>query len=187
MKIDVTELMNHRADKITFDYTFDPTHTDVECVGLPEDAVIPENGIRVCGTAYDSLGCMMFEARITVRYRTECARCLDEVNTELVFDMERMILTERLTGGDSHLSDEGEWDGETEDVLYVNEARILPDAEIMEEISLQLPTFVLCSEDCPGLCPKCGKPLRDGDCGCREEKFINPNFAILQKLLDNSD
>ena len=187
MKIDVTELMNHRSSKITFDYTFDPDHTDAECVDLPDDVKIAENGIRVVGSAEDSLGCMNFTAHVTVSYKTVCARCLDEVDAILEFDIDRMILTERLGGNDTHVSDDDEWDGQTEDFLYVNEARIIPDADIMEELSLERPPFVLCREDCPGLCPKCGKHLGHGECGCKEEKEINPKFAILQKLLENQE
>ena len=187
MKIDVSELMNRRSSSVKFDYTFDPGHTDVECVALPGDVTIPEGGIRVSGTAEDTLGCMMFKACITVNYKTVCARCLTEIESSIEFDFERMILTERLYKSESHVSEAGEWDGETEDVIFVNDARIIPDADIMEEISLELPSFELCSEDCPGLCPKCGKPRKNGDCGCKEEKNINPKLAILQKLLDNPE
>ena len=187
MKIDVSELMNRRSSSVEFDYTFDPGHTDVECVALPGDVTIPEGGIRVSGTAEDTLGCMMFKACITVNYKTVCARCLTEIESSIEFDFERMILTERLYKSESHVSEAGEWDGETEDVIFVNDARIIPDADIMEEISLELPSFELCSEDCPGLCPKCGKPRKNGDCGCKEEKNINPKLAILQKLLENPE
>lgn len=187
MKIDVSGLMNRRTDVIRFDYTFDPAHTDAECVLLPKDVKIPEGGIRVSGTAEDSFGCMMFRATVAVSYKTVCARCLDEIDSELEFDIERMILTERLYKSESHISEDDEWDGETEDVIYVNDARIIPDADIMEEISLTLPGFELCSDDCLGLCPMCGKPKKNGDCGCKEEKNINPKLAILQKLLDNPE
>lgn len=189
MKIDVTELMNRRSDEIKFDYTFDPEHTDVpadELAFLPEDVRIPGNGIRVTGICTDSLGCMMFRASVTVTYGTYCVKCLTELTETLEFDMERMILTDKIAG-DRHLSDDNEWDGETDDVLYVNESRIIPDADIIEEISLEIPPFSLCSDDCPGLCPKCGKRLADGDCGCEEEKYVNEQFAILKKLLDNRE
>ena len=57
MKIDVTELMNHRSDEILFDYTFDPAHTDVPAdslAELPDDVTIPMSGIRVTGISlYD--------------------------------------------------------------------------------------------------------------------------------------
>ncbi len=186
MKIDVTELMNHRLDSVSFDFTFDPRHTDVPCVALPPDTEIPDGGIRVTGAASDTLGYMMFKAHVTVSYTTACARCLTDVSSELEFDLERMILTEKLHG-DLHLSPDGEWDGELDNILYVTDARIIPDADILEEISLELPAFVLCSDDCPGLCPKCGHMLKNGDCGCKEEKEINPKLAILKKLLDNQE
>jgi uncharacterized protein len=186
MKIDVSGLMNRRTDVIRFDYTFDPDHTDVPCVMLPPDVEIPEGGIRVTGTASNTLGYMMFKAHVTASYVTACARCLDEISAEIEFDLERMIACEKIHD-DSHISDDGEWDGELDDVIYVTDARIIPDADVVEELSLELPAFLLCSDDCPGLCQKCGHRLKDGDCGCKEEKEINPKLAILKKLLENQE
>jgi len=37
---------------------------------------------------------------------------------------------------------------------------------IREDIMLALPLKNLCSEDCKGLCPRCGKDLNEGACGC---------------------
>ena len=187
MKIDLTELMNRRVDCIELDYTFDPDHTDVPCIALPEDITVPENGVRVTGSCTDSLGCLTMRLHVTARYRTLCARCLDEIEKTLAFDLERILLTDQPTGSPSHLSDSGEWDGDTEDVIVLNESRLIPDADVLEELALALPPLDLCSPDCPGLCPFCGKPLKNGDCGCREEKKLNPKLAILQKLLDNPE
>ncbi len=189
MKIDVSEIMNHRLEEAKFGYTFDPRHVDVECVLLPEDVEIPEGGISVVGRVRNSLSCMMFESHVTVRYGTMCARCLDDVEAEIEFDVNRMIITnpDRVNSGKSHVNDLGEWDGELEDVLYVNDAAVIPDADIMEELVLNLPPFTLCSEDCPGLCPKCGANLKNGDCGCREDENINPSLAVLRTLLDKME
>ena len=41
---------------------------------------------------------------------------------------------------------------------------------------------VLCSEECKGLCPVCGKNLNLGPCGCRKQP--DPRFAVLEQLLD---
>ena len=189
MIIDVTELMNHRADCIDIDYVFDPSHTDCETVDLPDDITIPENGISVKGEITDSLGQLLFRAHITATYITGCARCLDETTATVEFDIERSLLTSSAAKNvrDTHLSDDGEWDGITDDVLTVNDARIIPDGEIITELSLELPALILCSPDCPGLCPKCGKNLKNGECNCKNTKEINPNFAILQKLLENQE
>mgnify|MGYP001091754997 FL=1 len=51
------------------------------------------------------------------------------------------------------------------------------------DILLELPTKVLCSEDCKGLCSQCGKNLNEGECSC-EKKQIDPRLAILSQLLD---
>ena len=189
MTIDITELLNHRKSSLEFDYRFDLSHADCELFDLPDDVTIPENGINVVGTIRDSLGQLLFSAHVTADYVTSCARCLDEINETIEFDIERTILTSQAEKGshDSHVSDDGEWDGMTDDVLIMNDAHIIPDGEIVTELSLELPTLSLCSPDCPGLCPMCGKKLADGDCGCREKKEINPKLAILQKLLDNQE
>ncbi len=185
MKLDLSELLGGKRSAVSFDYAFDPAQVAEECAAMPDDVTIPENGIRVRGQAVDSFGTLMFRAEITVTYETRCARCLDPVKKEYSFDMERMILTDSPSDRAlSHVSEDGEWDGVTDDVLYVNEGSVDPDAEIVEEVSLTVPTFDLCEPDCPGLCPKCGRRLKDGDCGCREEKYVNPQFAVLKALLD---
>lgn len=37
---------------------------------------------------------------------------------------------------------------------------------VREELLLALPRYVVCREDCRGLCPQCGKDLNAGPCGC---------------------
>ena len=61
------------------------------------------------------------------------------------------------------------------------------DADIAEAFLLELPMRHLCKEDCPGLCPKCGKRLAEGDCGCKNEKEIDPRLKVLQKLLEKPE
>lgn len=48
---------------------------------------------------------------------------------------------------------------------------------------LDMDTKTLCSEDCKGLCPRCGANLNDGPCGCKRE--VDPRLAALAKLLEN--
>jgi uncharacterized protein len=39
---------------------------------------------------------------------------------------------------------------------------------VREELILALPRYVVCREDCRGLCPRCGNDLNAGPCGCAE-------------------
>ena len=52
---------------------------------------------------------------------------------------------------------------------------------LWEQYLLALPVKPLCDENCQGLCPRCGAPLRDGPCGCSEESG-DPRLAVLKNL-----
>jgi len=55
------------------------------------------------------------------------------------------------------------------------------DEYIRDYAVLAVPMKNLCSEDCKGLCPKCGKNLNEGTCNCSEEN-IDPRWESIQKL-----
>ena len=48
---------------------------------------------------------------------------------------------------------------------------------------LEMDTKMLCSQDCKGLCPRCGADLNLGPCFCKKE--LDPRMAILATLLEN--
>jgi uncharacterized protein len=55
---------------------------------------------------------------------------------------------------------------------------------IREQMVLDEPMKHLCSEDCKGLCQKCGKNLNEGTCGCAEER-AGGGFAVLKDISVN--
>jgi uncharacterized protein len=52
---------------------------------------------------------------------------------------------------------------------------------IAEQIHLNLPLKPLCREDCPGICPHCGRPGADGACGCAPAA-ADSRWEALKKL-----
>ena len=61
------------------------------------------------------------------------------------------------------------------------------DELVYSEVIVSLPMKHLCSEECRGICFKCGKNLNDGDCDC-PKKEIDPRLAALADLLkENND
>ena len=54
------------------------------------------------------------------------------------------------------------------------------------EVYMDLPTKHLCSEDCKGMCEKCGKNLNEGDCSC-ENIDIDPRWSTLLDIMNNSE
>ena len=58
------------------------------------------------------------------------------------------------------------------------------DAVVISDIILHYPQKFLCSEDCKGLCPVCGKNRNEGDCGC-DKTVVDPRLEILKQLMED--
>jgi uncharacterized protein len=52
---------------------------------------------------------------------------------------------------------------------------------VREQILLDLPVQVFCSEDCKGLCQKCGGNLNLVTCSCHDDE-VDPRWAALKNL-----
>jgi uncharacterized protein len=52
---------------------------------------------------------------------------------------------------------------------------------ICEQIILQIPMKMLCSEDCKGLCPHCGINFNNSSCNCHLN-FVNDRMAVLKNF-----
>ncbi len=53
---------------------------------------------------------------------------------------------------------------------------------VREELLLAAPRYVLCKDDCRGLCPRCGADLNAGPCGCAPEP--DNRWSALAALRD---
>lgn len=70
-----------------------------------------------------------------------------------------------------------------EDYIETPDYKLELDEVVKTDIILELPAKFLCSEDCKGLCMKCGKNLNEGDCGC-DKGSVDPRLEILKQLID---
>ncbi len=52
------------------------------------------------------------------------------------------------------------------------------------ELLLDVDPVLLCREDCPGLCPTCGKP--PAECACAKNGEGDPRLAVLAQLLNDN-
>lgn len=164
MILDIRPILRGETTCIEIDYSL-----------VPEQISGVEFGsAAVQGKVVSSGGCIQLSLSATIEYKGECARCLDEVNGTFKMDFERTVADEKT------LSEEAL---EEEDGVYavMKEGRLDIDDELLEELLLSFPTKLLCSEDCQGLCQKCGKPKKLG-CSCCE-KEIDPRLAVLKTLV----
>lgn len=130
--------------------------------------------LSVTGRVYNNGQSLTLEANVTGEIITQCARCLDDVKVDIDFDI-RELMSRR------------------EDVSDDNDDMILFDGYEVDLGEIVADNFVmdvsgkyLCSEDCRGLCPKCGKNLNDGECDCDNE-YIDPRWQALADILNQSD
>ena len=180
MRIDLRKLISGETNKMTVDYEFPITETPdpdsgEESIDTEIDGVVFESPVRVKGEIVNMGGYMRFSATAQVDYTAECARCLTPLDRSFSVCVERTLVT--------HGSLENTPEDEADDYLEITDSSVDPDQTLIEELMMEFPTRELCSEDCKGLCPKCGKNLNEGDCGC-VKKEIDPRLAILQKLLE---
>ena len=82
---------------------------------------------------------------------------------------------------DSLLAQELE-DEENDDILLLDGTELDLDEAVTTAFVLGMDAKNLCSDDCKGLCAKCGADLNLGPCGCRPE--VDPRLAALAQLLD---
>ena len=72
---------------------------------------------------------------------------------------------------------------ENDEYLLLDNYQLPLDELVEEELILNLPSKNLCRKDCRGLCPKCGRNLNEGLCGCRSDT-IDPRLEVLKQLMN---
>jgi len=167
MIVDVAPLLRGEVKRIEIDYMLSPEQLD---------GVVFDSDARVSGCITDNAGYMRLILKAELGYHGECARCLAPVDGVFSLDFERTVTTEGTLSEDrlEELADE---------YVILNGSELDVDEALREELMLGFPMRLLCSEDCEGLCPMCGKPRREGDCGCAQRE-IDPRLAILKTFFD---
>ncbi len=117
-------------------------------------------------------GCVFNRAKILsvdytahLDYNLMCARCLKRQRRVEDYRF-RHILVQKLN------------DEDKDDFIVVPDG-VLDIGELaVSDILLEMPSVVLCREDCKGLCPVCGADLNEKDCGCRAH-FSDQRLQVL--------
>jgi DUF177 domain-containing protein len=109
---------------------------------------------------------------LTTQVASQCRRCLVAVALPLATEIDALFARDP-------------------DVLEDPNSYPLPAAAteidlrpaVREELLLALPQWVVCREDCRGLCPRCGQDLNAGPCGCPPAP-ADPRAPALAALRD---
>ena len=163
IKIKVSNLTNGR-----YDFDFEGKASDLD---IPEP-YIGNFKTNIVLDKFDNQIILDTETGIPANFI--CDRCAKEFQFVVKSEF-KLVYLFRSSFDDS--------ENEKEDVVYLHPEndKIDLDKDIRDYAILALPMKKLCSEDCKGLCLKCGKNLNDGPCNCNEE-IIDPRWEPILKL-----
>ena len=124
---------------------------------------------------------VIMTGHLETRLRTQCSRCLADVDQPVATDFRVVYMTqypERLTSpskGDIVLTED-----DVGLMLFENDV-IDPGQALYEETLAALPQKPLCTDNCRGLCPTCGRNLNSGQCTC-DNDADDSRWSALKKL-----
>ncbi|MBQ8388740.1 MAG: DUF177 domain-containing protein [Clostridia bacterium] len=163
MKLDVRPMLRGECDRIEVDFELLPFEINGASI---------DSNVKVLGDIVDTAGYMRLSLSVSFDYSGECARCLTPVNGRYETEFVRTVVSEGT------LSEE-QLEEDIDEYVVLENGVMDIDEQLREELILDFPMRLLCSEDCPGLCPKCGKPRREGDCGC-DLTERDPRWDVLR-------
>ena len=130
----------------------------------------PDTAVRVTGRlSATGTGQFYWHGTISGDVTDPCRRCLNEAHAH-VEDESHVIFAEAT---DQELDDPDVY------LIDPNARELDLRPAIREEWLLAQPRFVLCRDDCKGLCPRCGADLNEGQCSCPRE--TDSRWAGLRK------
>ena len=109
-----------------------------------------------------------WHGRLETEVRSPCRRCLVPVPVAIKHPIE-VLFTE-----DEAADDPAAY------VIPHKAVEIDPGEVVREELMLSVPDYVVCREDCKGICAGCGIDLNSGSCTCELE--LDQRWAALEAL-----
>ncbi len=162
MLLDLREILDVPGSRLAFRRELDTARLDFPAVLRYLGPISAE------GEIVNTAGVLTARGGIDAELLCVCDRCGAEFRQSRHTDVDAPI----VPAGDGE-----------EDEAFCLTGDALDIDDLLETVFiLDMDTKFLCRSDCKGLCPKCGRNLNDGPCGCRPD--IDPRFAVLEQLLD---
>jgi len=164
MKVNISDILRVNGASIELDFKEAPPENK------PLEGYLLDGDLSFSGSLTNVNGIMQLDGRLNVVYNSECYRCLKTVKKVLELIIEESFIN----------SDDAEQSN-----MYRFEGKVLDISKAFNDnIILNLPMKVLCSDDCKGLCINCGANLNEVRCGCSKDD-IEPRLEGLNKYYDN--
>jgi uncharacterized protein len=116
-----------------------------------------------------TMGGYALRLRYSVRLEGPCMRCLEDAEHEIGVDAREV--DQPGAGDDDELTSP-----------YVNRDELDLRAWTRDALALALPTQIVCTDECRGLCPVCGENLNIAPPDHQHESAPDPRWAKLREL-----
>ena len=173
-RFDFVVLLNKippEGQEVSFEIA-DPAKAGIELAVALEGPVVADFEIQRLGNE------IQVEGTVRATARLQCSRCLAPFTYPVAGSVEATFAPPaKLVEGD-HQHELAQDELEVEPLVQGGaDLR----GVIAEQIHLNLPLKPLCREDCPGICPHCGRPGAEGECGCAPSAG-DSRWEALRKL-----
>ena len=164
MVIDVRPILHTPGKRLDFQFELDLS--DLEFDGR-KPIVRP---VAVEGEVRNTADLLELDLTAEAALDAVCDRCGKEfpLDKEVTY---RCMLAEELQNEES------------DEIVQLEDGKVDAGELARTAFILGMDSKTLCSEDCKGLCPRCGADLNLGPCSCKKEP--DPRLAALASLLEN--
>ena len=122
------------------------------------------------GCVTNHAGALVLEGTARSELDLACDRCGKQFSREKVVPLDSLVAQELE-------------DDENDEIFLLEGTELDLDEVVTTTFILAMDTKNLCSDDCKGLCAKCGVNLNQEPCRCKPE--VDPRLAALAQLLDS--
>ena len=164
MRLDLRDIIHIPEARKTFQFEVDLSDLDFYGRKPITRPVLAE------GSVTNHAGALVLEGTARSLLDLSCDRCGKEFSREKVVKLDSLVA--------QNLEDD-----ENEEIILLEGTELDLDEVVTTVFVLAMDTKNLCSDDCKGLCAKCGANLNEELCRCKPE--VDPRLAALAQLLDN--
>lgn len=164
MLLQLKEVFQNDGHKLNFDYSL-----PMQEIELNGDYPF-KSPVQLDVTAVNRAGLVDLIVNAQLEFTTHCDRCYDDLCKQLSFTFNHRLAVD--------LNDD-----ENDDYIETPDYQLDLDELAISDILLELPSKMLCKDDCKGLCHTCGHNLNQSDCSCGKTA-VDPRMEILKQFID---
>jgi uncharacterized protein len=147
VRLDIKRILNVPGSKTDLDFCVSQERLD------EVKHVMFASPVKVLGAIENHASLVTMDMDITFSLHVTCDRCLKETVQDFAYHEEHTVVRRVQS------------EEEEENYIIAEAESIDPEEIALTDLLLELPSKMLCREDCKGLCPVCGCDRNETDCG----------------------